>query len=325
LVDPFERRQLGTTTMTVPRFGLGTGPLGGWPTAVPAKQAVATIRRAWDRGIRYFDTAPFYGHGLSEQNLGKVLPSLPRDEYVISTKVGRLLVGGMPEEALFEGIPPVTPVFDFTYEAVELSLGSSLTRLELDRVDVALIHDPDNHLEQAMSGAYVALSELRSSGRLTAVGAGMNSSSALAQLIAEGDFDCMLCAGRYTLLEQDSLDDLLRIAPERRVSVIAGGVYNSGLLVDPGPASTYDYRPASPELIRRAQQLEAVCREFEVPLKAAAIQFPFGHPAISTVIVGARTPEEVDDNLALMGLEIPQELWTTLKTRGLVREDAPCP
>ena len=205
------------------------------------------------------------------------------------------------------------------------SLEASRERLRLDEIDVALIHDPDDHHEEALEGAYRALAELRTAGVVRAIGVGMNWAAPLARFVEEADFDCVLCAGRYTLLEQESLDDLLPAAVERGVSILVGGVYNSGLLARPGPDATYDYAPAGPALIERARQLEAVCAEFDVPLRAAALQFPLAHPAVACVLVGARTPEEVDDNLRMFRLEIPGGLWDELKRRGLVREDAPTP
>ena len=176
-----------------------------------------------------------------------------------------------------------------------------------------------------MLGAYRALADLRKDGVLSAIGVGMNWSGPLARFVSEGEFDCMLCAGRYSLLEQDSLDDLLPIALDRSVSVILGGAFNSGLLIAPGPGSTYNYAPAPPELIDRAQQLEATCREFAVPLRAAALQFALAHPAVSTVVVGARTAAEVNDTLSLCATPVPTDLWEALRRRGLLREDAPTP
>jgi D-threo-aldose 1-dehydrogenase len=324
-IDLTATNRIGRTSLHVTRLGLGTGPLGGWPTAVPRAQALATIERAWEIGIRYFDTAPFYGHGLSEEHLGSLLPGLPRSEFAISTKVGRILEPGVPGDALFLGIPPRVPVVDFSYAGTVRSLTESLERLELDAVDIALIHDPDDHHEQALAEAYEALADLRSRGSISAVGVGMNWTEPLTRFVLERDFDCMLVAGRYTLLEQDSLDDLLPAARERHVSLVAGGVYNSGLLVTPGPNSTYNYEPAPPDLIARALELERTCAAFDVPLRAAALQFALSHPVIATVIVGARTPEEVDDNARMLDLAIPAELWVRLKERELIRDDAPTP
>jgi D-threo-aldose 1-dehydrogenase len=325
MINPFQTSPLGTTALRLPKLGLGTVPLGGFPTAVPETQALGTIEQAWTAGIRYYDTAPFYGHGLSEEHLGHLLPSLPRDEFIVSSKVGRLLVDGPPGESLFDGIPQRQVVPDLSYSAALASLEGSRARLGLDRIDVALIHDPDQRHDEAMQGAYRALVDLRKDGVLSAIGVGMNWSGPLARFVSEGEFDCVLCAGRYTLLEQDALDDLLPIALERKVSVVVGGAFNSGLLIAPGPGSTYNYAPAPPELIHRAQQLETTCREFDVPLRAAALQFALAHPAVTTVVIGARTPAEVDDTLSLFATPVPADLWEALRRHGLLREYAPLP
>jgi D-threo-aldose 1-dehydrogenase len=324
-MNPVERVKLGRTDVEVTRLGLGTAPLGGWPAARSREEATATISRAWDVGVRYFDTAPYYGHGLSEEHLGAVLPGHERSEFVVSTKVGRLLIPGDPGDAFFKGVPQRIPTRDYSYEGTLRSLEESLDRLGLDSVEIALIHDPDDHHAEALEGAYRALLDLREQGRVKAIGAGMNRAEPLADFVREGDFDCMLMAGRYTLLEQHSLDTLLPVALERRIGIVAGGVFNGGLLVDPGPTSTYNYEPAPPEIIERAKGLESVCRTFDVPLRAAAIQFPLAHPAITTIVVGACSPQEVDDNIAMLQLGIPPELWSDLKEHGLVREDAPTP
>jgi D-threo-aldose 1-dehydrogenase len=324
-VDPRQRRRLGTTDVEVPVLGLGTAPLGGWPTAVPRDQGVATVRRAWNAGVRYFDTAPFYGHGNSEGFVGDVLAAQPRDGFTLSTKVGRLLVPGSGESALFEGTPPLAPVLDYSYEGTLRSLRESRERLGLERIDVAFVHDPDEHHEAALEGAYRALAELRAEGSLGAIGVGMNWSEPLARFAQEADFDCFLLAGRYTLLEQGALDELLPEVTERRMSIVAGGVYNSGVLVDPRPGAHYDYAPADPAVLERAQALQAACALFDVPLRAAAIQFPLAHPAVASVVVGARTPQEVDDNLAMLAVEIPSGLWDALRERGLLRDEAPTP
>jgi D-threo-aldose 1-dehydrogenase len=317
--------RLGRSGVFVPRLGLGTAPLGGWPRAVPAAQARETVAAAWQAGIRHFDTAPFYGHGLSEQHLGQVLPGLDRSRFTISTKVGRLLVPGTPEQPLYEGVPDLVPQFDFSGPGVRRSLAESLARLRLDRVDIALIHDPDGHHEQALHEAYPVLAELRAAGAVGAIGVGMNWSAPLARFAREADFDCFLLAGRYTLLEQGALDELMPAAAERGASIIAGGVLNSGVLADPRPGATYDYAPAPDEVVRRAARLGEACAEFGVPLRAAAMQFPLAHPQVACVVLGARTAAEVADCVAMMRFPIPAGLWAALKDRGLVRADAPVP
>ena len=324
-MDPFATRTLGSTGVRVTALGLGTGPLGGWPTAVSREQAAGTLQRAWDSGIRYFDTAPMYGHGLSEEHVGAALAARPRSEFTLSTKIGRLLVEGEVKETLFEGIPDRFIELDYSYDGAIRSLEESRSRLGIDTIDIALIHDPDDHPDEALAGAYQALADLRADGVIRAVGLGMNWSGPLARFIEAGDFDCVLCAGRYTILEQDSLDDLLPAALARNVSVIAAGVYNSGLLIEPGPRSTYNYEPAPPGLIDRALAIKAVCDDFGVPLRAAAVQFPLAHPAVATVITGSRTADEVDDTIRNARLSIPPGLWSTLQERGLLREDAPVP
>lgn len=324
-MNPFELVEVGSTDVKIQQLGLGTAPLGGWPKAVSEDQAKSTIRRAWKEGIRYFDTAPFYGHGFSEKMLGSVLSEKERSSFTISTKVGRLLQPGDPDTTLFEGTPPLEPVFDFSADGVKKSLASSRERFMFDGIDIALIHDPDDHHDQAINEAYPALAELRDIGELSAIGVGMNWAEPLAEFAEAGDFDCFLMAGRYTLLEQDSLDTLLPMAEAQGSSIIAGGVYNSGLLVDPGPDATYDYEPATDDVISKAQELQSVCQDFDVPLRAAALQFPLGHPAVSSIVVGARTPEEVTDNLVMFQQDIPSALWQNLKDQGLVRCDAPIP
>jgi D-threo-aldose 1-dehydrogenase len=324
-MDPAETVRLGRSDVFVPRLGLGTAPLGGWPEAVSADEAKLTIQEAWRTGIRHFDTAPFYGHGLSESHLGQVLPGQDRASFTVSTKVGRLLVPGPAYSPLYSGVPPLTPVFDFSAAAVAQSLAASRERLGLGRVDVALIHDPEDHHEQALRETFPALAELRDAGVIGAVGVAMNWSEPLARFAREASFDCFLLAGRYTLLEQGALDELMPAVAARGASVIAGGVFNSGVLTDPRPGAMYNYVPAPEEIVTRALRLKKACDEFGVPLRAAAVQFPLGHPQVACVVVGARTPAEVRDTVAMMRFPIPAALWTALKERELIRDDAPTP
>ena len=328
MADPFATAPVGRTSLRVPRFGLGTAPLGGWPAAVPFDEGVATVQRAWDRGVRFFDTAPFYGFGSAERMLGEVLSSVPRDDFVVSTKVGRVLNDGQPNAELqdfFKGADANTPVFDFSYDGAMRSFESSLGRLGLDRIDVALIHDPDDHHAEALDGAYKALDALRADGTVRAVGVGMNWSEPLARFAREADFDVFLLAGRYTLLEQDAMDELLPAVAERDMSIIAGGVYNSGVLADPVSQTRYNYADAPAAVVQKARALQAVCDEHAVPLRAAASQFPLAHPCVATVAIGSRTPSELDDNLDMLTTDIPAALWSDLRARGLVRDDAPTP
>jgi len=326
-VNPRERVKLGRTPLEVTRFGLGTAPLAGLYEAVAEDQAVSVISHAWSKGIRHFDTAPLYGHGLAELRLGKALHDQPRSEFVLASKVGRLLRAEAPPEPgqSFRGTPPVNPMFDFSYDGVMRSVHESLERLCLDRIDILHIHDPDDHYDQALQGAYKALDQLRSEGVIRAVGAGMNQAEMLARFARDGNFDCFLLAGRYTLLDQVALDELLPLSVERGIAIIAGGVYNSGILADPKPGARYNYVTAPPALLQRAQQIQAVCDRHGVPLKAAAVQFPLGHPAVSCVVVGCRSAAHLDESLEMFEMAIPPALWQELKSEGLLPENAPTP
>ncbi len=324
-MNPFEVVRIGRTKVEVTRLGLGTAPIGGWPSKISEEDAVATVEAAWQAGIRYFDTAPLYGHGLSERRLGKALATKERSSFSLSTKVGRLLVPGDPAGSQFEGVPSLVPEFDFSADGIRRSLEESRQRLAMDRVDIALIHDPDDHHGQAVNDAYPVLARWRESGEIGAIGVGMNYSEPLTRFVEELDIDCVLCAGRYTLLEQGALDDLLPAVAARGASVIAGGVLNSGVLADPGPNATYNYVPAPDAVRERALQLRETCASFDVPLRAAAMQFPLAHPNVATVVIGARSPAEVRDCVAMLTMDIPAELWSTLKARELLRAEAPVP
>jgi D-threo-aldose 1-dehydrogenase len=318
---------LGRTALTVTRFGLGTAPLGGLFEAVDEATGVGVIERAWEAGIRLFDTAPLYGHGLAEMRLGKVLKQKPRDEFTLASKVGRLLrADALPEPGQsWRGTPPVNPVFDFSYDGVMRSFEESLGRLGLDRIDILHIHDPDNHYDAALAGAYRALDRLRADGVIGAVSAGMNQAEMLTRLAREGDFDCFLLAGRYTLLDQVALKDLLPECIKRGIAIIAGGVYNSGILADPKPGAHYNYQTAPAELLERARQIRDVCARHGVPLKAAATQFPLGHPAVTCVVVGCRNAAQLDESLEMFEFEIPPKLWRDLKAERLLPAEAPTP
>ena len=291
------------------RLGLGTAPLAGLFGAVPASEAQAVVDRAWELGVRFFDTAPSYGSGLAEQRVGEALCRRPRGEFVISTKVGRLLRPGQPDPA-FVGAPELAPVFDFSYDGAVRSLEESLERMGLDRVDIALIHDPDDHYESAIAGAYVALERLRSEGVVNAIGVGMNQTKLLARFARESDIDCLLVAGRYTLLDRSAADELLPLCHERGIAVIVGGIFNSGILAN---GETYDYRPAPKSIRARVEELRRACERHATPLAAAAIQFPLRHPAVTTVLVGCRSAAEIAEDSTLLGCSIPAELWSELE------------
>jgi D-threo-aldose 1-dehydrogenase len=326
-VNPRERVRLGRTGLSVTRLGLGTAPLAGLYREVDEADALNVINRAWDLGIRFFDTAPLYGNGNAEMRLGKILPSKARDEFTLATKVGRLLRADAPPEPgqSYRGTPPLNPVFDFSYDGVMRSVEESRQRLGLDQLDILHIHDPDDHYDQAIKGAYPALAKLRADGIIGAVSAGMNQSEMLTRFAREGDFDCFLLAGRYTLLEQGALDELLPVCLERGVTIIAGGVYNSGILADPKPGTHYNYADAPAALLERAQRLRDVCARHDVPLKAAAIQFPLGHPAVSTVVVGCRSVAQLEDSVRMFEVDIPSDLWADLKHEDLLSAEAPTP
>jgi D-threo-aldose 1-dehydrogenase len=315
----------------VSRLGFGGAAIGNLFAAVDDETAAAAVNAAWDNGIRYFDTAPHYGLGLSERRLGAVLRPRPRGEYVLSTKVGRILepVGaheaGERDDAGFDVARTHRRRWDFTAAGVRRSIEESLERLGLDRIDVAFLHDPDDHAEQALAEAYPELEKMRGEGIVAAIGVGMNQGALPARFVRETDIDVVLLAGRYTLLDQSGLADLLPAAQERGVAVVLGGAFNSGLLADPRAAATFDYAPAPEHLVRRALEIEQVCLERGVALRAAALRFGFGHPAVISTLIGVRDAGQVDDCAALAGVAIPSELWDDLRSRGLLPPDVPVP
>lgn len=323
--DPRARVQLGRTALSVTRLGLGCAPLGNMYAALSEDDAAATVDAAWDAGLRWFDTAPLYGNGLSERRLGAALRRRPREELVVASKVGWRLAPGVDPDSIFVDVPALRPTHDYSAAAAEQSLSESLQRLELERIDVLHVHDPDEHEADAVAGAFPILARWRADGRIGAVGAGMNQSAMLARFIERDLVDCVLVAGRYSLLDQSALHDLLPLAAQRGVAVIAGGVFNSGLLADPRQGARYDYMPAPAELVDRAARIAALCARHDVPLRAAALQFPTFHPAVTSVVVGARSPAEIADNAQLFAREIPPALWRTLRDAGCISPTAPIP
>lgn len=319
------RRRLGGTDVSVTAMGLGCAPLGGLFTPVDPAEATATVEAARDGGIGFFDTAPHYGAGLSEQRLGSALTTLGRADLTLSTKMGRVLVDHEDTWDLWAEPNGKASAFDFSYRACLESHEASLERLATGKVDIGLIHDPDDHRDEAAAGTYRALAELRDAGRIGAVGIGMNSTEAAADMLGRGDFDVALIAGRYTLLDQSALDRLYPLCQDRGVSVIAAGVFNSGILADPSDDATFNYSAADPGLIARARAIADVCAKYDVPLRAAALQFPSAHPAVASILVGARNPAEVEDALAMFAHPIPAALWHDLKRTGLLAEEAPTP
>jgi D-threo-aldose 1-dehydrogenase len=338
--EPTERIALGRTGLGVTRLGFGAAAIGGLFSAVSDADAIAMVDRAWDLGIRTFDMAPLYGYGAAERRVGSALAGRPRDEYVLSTKVGRLVrpADAIPvgadidrqaidgrEDAYYVRSEPVRLVFDYTADGIRRSIHESLERLRLDRIDIALIHDPDEHWQAAIGEAYPALARLREEGTIRAVGAGMNQSAMLARFAREGDFDVFLVAGRYTLLDQEALGELLPLCLEKGIGVLIGGAMNSGVLADPRPGSHFNYLDAPPAVIEHARRLAAVCARHAVPLRAAATQFPLAHPAVASLIAGARRIEHLDEYPGLMREPIPAALWEDLRAEGLIPTEAPVP
>ncbi|NQX26147.1 aldo/keto reductase [Microbacteriaceae bacterium VKM Ac-2854] len=317
-------RRRTTRGVTLTEQGLGAAQLGNLYREIDDEEAAKVVDTAWDAGIRYFDTAPHYGLGLSERRLGAALRRYPREEYVLSTKVGRLLEPdpdgrGLDPEGF--AVPATTRrVWDFSRDGVLRSIEASLDRTGLDRFDIAYLHDPDDHWAAASTTGMGALLELRDQGVLAAVGAGMNQSAMPAALIREADVDLIMLAGRYTLLDQSGLDELLPLALQRGVGIVAAGVYNSGLLGRNRPAADahFDYAPAPAELIGRANAIADVSESFGVTLPEAAIGFVLAHPAVASVVLGARSTAQVDENVRRGSVDIPPELWTSLAERGLL-------
>ena len=322
-------RRIGATDIEVTELGFGGAPLGAVGDRIGDETAAAIVQRARAGGVRYFDTAPLYGHGLSEKRLGRTLRQLPRDEFVLSTKIGRLLVPEAEGEryAGMRDHEPVAIRYDYSFDAARRSLESSLARLGLERVDILLCHDIDvwTHgdaqpgvFERARQGALPALRQLREEGVVRAIGLGVNEWQVCSRVMQEMDVDCFLLAGRFTLLEQEPLQEFLPECVQRKVSIIIGGPYNSGILAtDDRRRATYDYKPAPDHLWKKAQAIRRMCESHGVDPRAAALQYPLRHPAVAAVIPGVWAVEEVRDNLAFYASEIPDALWQDLADAGL--------
>jgi len=314
------------------RLGMGCAPIGGLYQAVSETEALAAVDAAWDLGMRYFDTAPYYGFTLSERRLGVALRARPRDEYVISTKAGRVLV---PDSGVRRGDCgwadplPYRPYYDYSYDGIMRSHDDSLERLGLEHVDILFVHDigrathGDMHgpyWRQLTGGGFRALEELRADGRVRAIGLGVNEWEIVADAMQECALDCTLLAGRYTLLEQAALTPFLADCQREGNAIVIGGPFNSGVLAG---ARTFNYADAPADIVRRVEALAAVCREFDTPLPAAALQFPMAHPAVVSCIPGSRDAAQLQQNAAWFDLPIPPALWQALKQRGLIDEQAP--
>lgn len=331
--------RLGNGGLGFTELGMGTAPLGNLYRAIPDDEAHAVLERAWEAGVRYYDTAPLYGFGLSETRLNRFLRGKPRDAYVLSTKVGRRLEAATVETRdgigkWFE-VPNRREVYDYTYDGVMRSFEASLERLGIDRVDILFAHDLDrfNHGTQAaldaeidalMNGGYRALLKLRDEGVVKAVGAGVNEWETCQTLTERGDFDLFLLAGRYTLLEQEALESFLPLATRRGIGVVIGGAYNSGILATgPEPGARYNYDPAPPDILERVERIEAVCKRHGVRLVDAAFQFPLRHPAVVSVVPGGQGVSEMESNILASQAAVPDALFADLKAAGLMRADAP--
>ncbi len=311
--------RLQKTDLDVTRLSLGTAPLGGLFTSVKEDDSDALITAALDAGINYFDTAPLYGHGRAEKRLGRILKSAGKP-FVISTKVGRVLNKTQQADIgwFADADPELEPVFDYSGDGVKRSINESLERLGLDHIDIVLIHDADDHVEQAINEAFPVLAELRSQGVIKAIGIGMNLCAQSIQIMRETDLNVALIAGRYTLLDQEAQDELFPLAMKMNVSITIAGVYNSGVLANPNPGSFFNYLPASDEIIGRARKIGAFLKERSVSLTAAALQFPLRHPAVTTVLTGSRNKTELLSNIVDFDSQIPESIWEELEAAGLI-------
>ncbi len=337
-MDPFKRRKLGTSHLEVPQLGFGGAPLGELYVRISEAESMATMDAAWDGGIRYFDTAPWYGRGLSEHRMGQALYDKPRGDFLVSTKVGRILHAPVPatwRPTDWAGGLPFALRFDYGYDAVMRSFEDSLQRMRLTSLDILVIHDLDfmyhrteplvtAHLTQLATGGYRALAELKAAGLVGAIGAGINETGMIPRFLDLVDLDFFLLAMRYTLGEQTALETEIPRASKKGIGFIIGGVFSSGLYATgPVPGAKFNYRDASPAELDRAGRIKAICERHGVPLPAAALQFPLHHPNVVSVIPGGFRPEHVTANIEAMRHPIPEALWAELKHEKLIRPDAP--
>jgi D-threo-aldose 1-dehydrogenase len=311
----------GSLSSRLPRLGFGAGSLGYLYTPISDYDAYAVVEAMWAAGIRLYDTAALYGGGLSEVRLGRALSRHPRTQYILCTKVGRSRPFGQPRVPDGSG-----DVWNFSYDFALRSVALSLEHLQTDRLDVVHIHDPDNSIDEALRGTYRALVRLCEEGVVKAIGVGSNSEKALAELARRGEFSCFLLANRYTLLEQPALQELLPLCLEKGIAVIAGGIFNSGILATgPGQGATYQYQDASPAIQTRVRVLNEICARHGVSVKAAALQFPLGHPAVKTVLLGGKSIQHLEENIRLMKQPIPDQMWVDLQAQGMIEQGAPVP
>jgi len=337
-MNPSAQRKFGRVDLSVTAFAFGTAPIGNIFRPVPDEEARAMIETSWEAGVRYFDTAPMYGHGLAELRTGEGLRWKPREAYVLSSKVGRLLRPARRADIDFAPWADAAPFimrFDYSYDGTMRAFEDSLQRLALERMDICFIHDIDvftRGAEQpavfaaAMDGCWRALERLRREGVVKAIGVGVNEWQVCHAALQQRDFDCFLLAGRYTLLEQDALDEFLPLCEARGAAVVVGGGFNSGILATGArPGAKYNYAPAPADVMQKVARIEAVCAAHDVPLPAAALQFVVAHPAVPAFIAGTRTVAQLRQNLAWFSHPIPPDFWAELKATGLLRPDAPTP
>lgn len=337
-MNPEDKAKIGRVDLEVTRLSLGAAQIGNMFQEIDEETSDTMIQAAWDAGLRYYDTAPMYGHGLSELRCGHALRWKKRDDFVLSSKVGRRLVPKRRcdiDFAPWANAAPFALQFDYSYDGTMRAFEDSLQRLALERMDICFIHDIDvftrgdeqpEVFRTAMDGCWRALEKLRDEGSVKAIGVGVNEWEVCLESLKQRDFDCFLLAGRYTLLEQEALDGFLPLCEERGVSVVVGGGFNSGILATGAVAEAiYNYAPAPDHILERVSNIEVVCREHAVPLPAAAMQFVVAHPAIPSFIAGTRTADQLRKNLEWFSLEIPSDFWTDLKERNLIRQDAPTP
>lgn len=342
------KRKIGKTNLEISELGMGSAPLGGWPVAVDPEEAHLTIATSWNKGIRYFDTAPLYGSGMAEERLGKFLKEKKREEFSIATKVGRLVVHSENRNEKFKGQDPHKDTnFDFSYDGAMRSFEESLKRLQLDSVDILHLHDPDNHpdhLDYAKEGAIKAMIKLKEEKVVKAIGCGLNQNEMLLDLAKLGCFDCFLLAGRYTLLDQTSLEELIPYCKKNNISLILGGVFNSGILIEPSPDTYFDYskldenwfESLKTSLVRmpkdfesadywlnKAYKLKNACNKHNITLKKAAIQFPYFNEVVSSVILGMTSKEQVEENFRNYNEKIPSIFWQSLKEKNLIDVHSP--
>ena len=334
-MSQWETRQVGRTKLRVTTLGLGTATMGGSRIPITRQDGEAIVAAAWDAGVRYVDTAPFYGVGAAEHRVGDALRDKNRDEWVLSTKVGRLLKANSDTTPSADGRlspMPFSVVYDYSYDGIMRSVEDSYQRLGLARIDILYVHDIGayqhgaelnaRYLSVLRDSGYKALEELRRSGVVSAIGIGVNEKQVLLDALAFGDWDAFLLAGRYTLLEQDPLDDLLPLCQSRGTSIVVGGPLNSGILAG---RDTWNYAKAPPEIAARVEKIARVCESHNAPLAAAALQFPLAHPVVCAIIPGPRSAAEFNENLPLFTMKIPPGLWSDLRDQGLLHADAPTP